>query len=214
MDKIKIPQYLARGKHRWFHVLRLPELPYAWAYDCYDDGRYEIDGNIETFRWLKYALAVLIQSPDRIVYLPIRKEDTKDCIFSSYDAVITRPELQFRRSEWIKLRRQLNAAHRVSDYRLQYRPERYNAFSAGFENSARYYRARRRLAQEVDVLLGSTVFLTLIRESCCLYHNEIEDAIRNDRDISECFPISGFAMRNIGWIFPDCAIQRAIAERC
>ena len=107
-QKIKIPQYLVRGKHRDFQVLRFPELTYGWAYwDC-DFGRYEIDGDYETFQWLKYAMAALIASPDKILYFPIRKKIAGSYYCENYDAVLTRPELQFRRSEWISLRRQLD----------------------------------------------------------------------------------------------------------
>ena len=62
MEKIKIQQYLVRGKHRAFRVLRIPELEHAWAYDGYDEQRYEIDGGYETYLWLRYAMA----APDRV----------------------------------------------------------------------------------------------------------------------------------------------------
>ena len=65
MEKIKIPQYLVRGKHRDFHVLCFPKLEHAWAYDEFDYQRYEIDGGYETYLWLKYAMAALIASPDK-----------------------------------------------------------------------------------------------------------------------------------------------------
>lgn len=71
--KIKIPQYLVRGKHRDFHVLVFPKLEHAWAYYEFDYQRYEIDGGYETYLWLKCAMAALIASPDRILYFPVRQ---------------------------------------------------------------------------------------------------------------------------------------------
>ena len=73
--KIKIPQYLVRGKHRDFHVLVFPRLKYAWAYYCGDDFLYDyaVDTDIVGCKWLRYAMATLIAAPDKIVYFPIRK---------------------------------------------------------------------------------------------------------------------------------------------
>ena len=123
MEKIKIPQYLVRGKHRDFHVLCFPKLEHAWAYDEFDYQRYEIDGGYETYLWLKYAMAALIASPDKIIYFPSRKTSGR-YLLPSYDAVFTRMELQFRRSEWVRLRSQLDKAHRIENYRLQYHQDK------------------------------------------------------------------------------------------
>ena len=72
--KIKIPQYLVRGKHRDFHVLVFPRLKHAWAYYCGDDFLYDyaVDTDIVGCKWLRYAMAALIAAPDKIVYFPIR----------------------------------------------------------------------------------------------------------------------------------------------
>lgn len=88
MEKIKIQQYLVRGKQRDFHILRIPELEHAWAYDGYDERRYEIDGGYETYLWLRYAMVALIASPDKIIYFPIRKPCDRYAV-PSYDAVFT-----------------------------------------------------------------------------------------------------------------------------
>lgn len=123
MKKVKIPQYLVRGKHRDFYVLCFPKLEHAWAYDEKSYNRYEIDGGYEIYLWLKYAMVTLIASPDKSIYFPIRKTSDRYLVLS-YDAVLTRMELQFRRSEWVRLRRQLNKAHRIKDYCLQYDQEK------------------------------------------------------------------------------------------
>ena len=93
--------------------------------------------------------------------------------FALKDAVLAliRPELQLRRSEWVDLRRQLDPAHRVGNYRLHYDEDRLRAALDGFEGSSRYYRAVKKLGQEVNALLGDTVFLTMLRP--CLKNREI-----------------------------------------
>ena len=45
--KVKIPQYLVRGKHRDFHVLVFPRLKHTWAYYDSDSEHYAIDADIQ-----------------------------------------------------------------------------------------------------------------------------------------------------------------------
>ena len=212
MEKIKIPQYLVRGKHRNFYVLRFPELEYAWAYYEFDFQRYEIDGGYETYTWLKYAMAALIDSPDRIIYFPIRKPFDQH-FFPSHDAVFTRMELQFRRSEWVNLRRQLNKAHQVQNYCLQYNQEKLCAFLDGFRESDQYYRAKKQLKLEANTLLGDTIFLTMIKENCYLTHADICDALECD-DIDELgFSVHGFQNYVIGFFLPKKAVRFMIEDQ-
>ena len=206
MKKIKIPQYLVRGKHRDFHVLYFPKLEHAWAYDEYDYQRYEIDGGYETYLWLKYAMAILITSPDRIIYFPIRKPFDQ-CFFPSHDAVFTRTELQFRRSEWTHLRRQLDKTHQVQNYCLMYDQQKLCAFVEGFLGSDQYYRAKKRLKLEANVLLGDTVFFSMIRENCYLTHDDICKAMEFNNIDKLGFPVEGFQNYVIGYFLPKTAIQ-------
>lgn len=212
MEKIKIEQYLVRGKHRNFHVLKIPELEYAWGYDELDFQRYEIDGGYETYLWLKYAMAALIASPDIIIYFPIRK--TSDQHFCpSYDAVFTRMELQFRRSEWVNLRRQLNKAHRIRNYCLLYDQKKLCSFLDGFLESSRYYRAKKRLKLEVNALLGDTIFLTMIKENCYLTHADICNSLESD-DIDDLgFPVYGIDNCVIGYFLPQKAVRIMVEEQ-
>lgn len=207
-EKVKIQQYLVRGRRQEFHVLRVPKLEHAWAYFDYDFDRYEIDGDYEAFQWLKYAMATLIASPDKIVYFPIRKKTPGTYYCENYDAVLTRPELQFRRSEWIGLRRQLDPAHQIRQYQLHYEPERLCRAIEGFRDSSRYFRAVRKLKQEVNTLVGDTVFLTLLRENCYLTHLDICESVDPLDDSDTGTPIDGFSMRPIGWYLPDRAIRQ------
>lgn len=210
--KIKIPQYLVRGKHRDFHVLVFPKLEHAWAYYEFDYQRYEIDGGYETYLWLKYAMAALIASPDRILYFPIRKPFDQHA-FPSHDAVFTRPELQFRHSEWVNLRHQLDKAHQVRNYCLLYNQEKLRGFVNGFLKTDQYYRAQKRLKQEVNMLLGDTIFLTMIRENCFLTHADICNALELD-DIDELgFPVGGFHNDVIGFFLPQKAVRLMVENQ-
>lgn len=212
-QKIKIPQYLVRGKHRDFQVLRFPELTYGWAYwDC-DFGRYEIDGDYEAFQWLKYAMAALIASPDKILYFPIRKKNAGSYYCENYDAVLTRPELQFRRSEWISLRRQLDPAHQISQYQLLYEPDRLCRAMEGFQNSSHYFHMLHRLKQEVNTLVGDTVFLTMLRENCYLTHLDICKWVDLLDGGDTGYAIGGLFMRPIGWYLPPAAIQEIATQQ-
>ena len=211
-SKIKISQYLVRGKRRVFRVLKFSALEHAWAYFDYDGGRYEIDGDMEAFRWLKYAMAALAVSPDRIVYFPIRKKHTALCYAPNYDAVLTRPELQLRRSEWVDLRRQLDPAHRVGNYQLHYDEDKLCAALDGFEGSSRYYRAVKKLGQEVSTVLGDTVFLTLLRENCLLCHRNIVNYVE-PRDDKYGLPICGLTDYILGWYLPENAVRLTLDDR-
>ena len=215
MEKIKIPQYLVRGKHRDFHVLCFPKLEHAWAYDEFDYQRYEIDGGYETYLWLKYAMAALIASPDKIIYFPIRKTSGR-YLLPSYDAVFTRIELQFRRSEWVRLRSQLDKAHQIENYRLQYYQDKLCDALKSFMKpdqhgwhryNDNYYRAEKKLKLESNELLGDTIFNSMIKENCYFTHADICAAMEHDDYPEYGFPVGGFPRYVIGFFLPKYALE-------
>ena len=58
--KIKYEQYLVRGKHRCYHILKLPAPEYAWIYDApLDEGEVALDGDERVFRTVGAALSLL-----------------------------------------------------------------------------------------------------------------------------------------------------------
>ena len=215
MKKIKLEQYQVRGKHRTYRVLKFPPLPYAWAYWDWDTERYVIDGDHEAFQHMAYAMAALLAAPDRIIYFPIRKKGMVHYYPQNYDAVLSTTTLPFRRSEWIRLRRQLDAAHQLPGFRLRYEPERLCDQLQKLEGSnARYYHALRQRRQEVNVLLGDTVFWALRKESCCAYHATILDMMEHcDPSLGYGLPVDGLWLNScIGWYLPDNAIREALGE--
>ena len=167
VKKIKFEQYRVRGKHREFDILVFPQRRYMWAYHDNDDDVYSIDGDFAAYHLLKYALAVLIADPNKIIYLPIRDNNLWDYYFPDrYDAVLTRTELQLRRSEWVKLRRQLNKAHRIENFVLRYDPDRLLSYAERYRTEDAVWKAYHKDKQELSALCGNTVFITLLKETC------------------------------------------------
>lgn len=77
------------------------------------------------YRLLKYALAILAADPRKIIYFPLVSRELGNSAWGNcYDAVLCRPELQLRRSEWVNLRRQLDRNHRMENYVLRYDPQK------------------------------------------------------------------------------------------
>ena len=209
---IKIPQYLVQGKHRTFQLLKFPVLDYACAYWDYDSEHYAIDGNQETFRWLSYGMAALMEAPYKILYFPMRKTTLARYYSTDCDAVLTKRECQFRRSEWNNLRRQLDSTHRIQNYRLRYDPEKLcGQYSRLQTMPGKYYRALKQLDQEVDTQLGNTIFLTMLKETCLAYHAEIVDRVENCvPDLCYGLPVHGLRYdRCLGWYLPDGALPSA-----
>jgi len=166
IKKLKFEQYRVRGKHREFDVLVFPKKKNMWAYYEDFDERYEIDGDLAAFQQVKYALATLIADPNKIVYFPIRGPEINGYYRQNYDAVLTRPELQFRRSEWVRLRRQLTKLNRIENFVLQYNPDRLCQYRRQFQSDTAYYKAMRQRKLEINTLLGDTVFLSPLKETC------------------------------------------------
>lgn len=199
VKKIKFEQYRVRGKHRDFEVLVFPRRRYLWAYHDNDDDVYAIDGDPAGYELVKYALATLIADPNKIIYFPIR-DNKLDSIFSKrYDAVLTRTELQFRRSEWIKLRRQLNKAHRIENFVLRYDPDRLLAYAKRYEKDSESWKVWQKEKQEVSALWGDTLFITLLKGTCFMSLPKIFEVVQN-HDV-DCYPAwqYGWYLTN-GWI--------------
>lgn len=166
VKKIKLKQYRVRGKHREFDVLVFSRWRYMWAYYDNDDDIYAIDGDLAACELIKYALAVLIADPNKIIYFPVRDNELGDIFTDHYDAVLTRTELQFRRSEWIRLRRQLNKAHQIENFVLRYDQDRLLAYGKRYEKDSEAWKVWRKEKQEFSALWGDTVFITMLKGSC------------------------------------------------
>lgn len=210
-QKNKNEQYSVRGKSRNYQVLVFPKPNYMWAfYDSFDE-QYEIDGDKMAFQHVKYAMAALIACPDKIVYFPIRSKSTFKCYEENYDAVISRPEAQLKRSEWVQLRRQLDRIHRIHKFVLDYDEDKLCAY---WEKNAkrRYYDAYSRKKQEVNELLGSTVFMTLLEDSCYTCHQWITTTERQEEMLREPSDPIYTRFGYFGWLLAQSSIEEMLAN--
>jgi len=158
-------------------VIVFPRKKYMWAYYDSSDERYEIDGDFAAYRYLKYAMAILSVDPNKIIYLPIQNPGIGRYYTQNYNVVLARPELQLRRSEWVNLRRQLNKAHQTQQHILRYEQEKlWDQYEKLYRTQA-YYKELEKEKQEVNELVGETVFMILLKQTCLEYHHRIVEII-------------------------------------
>lgn len=212
--KIRIDRYLVRGKHRDYQVLVFPKKSLMWAYFESFDWRYEIDCDQESAQFLKYALAALIADLGKIVYFPIRDDGLGGYFRENYDAVLTRPEAQLRRSEWVSLRRQLDKAHRMEKFVLRYQPERLCMDWERMEPDA-WYAAGKRKKQEVNALCGDTVFMALLRETCyCWHHSIVNTEQERHRNGEYSVLFASGVNGELGWLIHQRVKEKILERRC
>lgn len=211
-EKIKFEQYKVRGKHREYQVIVYPRKKYMWAYYEDFDGAYEIDGDVEAYRLLKFAMAILAADPNKIVYLPIGNQELGNHSWGEcYDAVLCRPELQLRRSEWIRLRRQLDGPHRVENYVLCYESKKLCDEWEKIDSSQAKYRAQKREKLEVKTMQDDTVFFSLLKETYLRYHSRIVEVMQMGVPKYPSIPAG-----ELGWILSPRIIKEtedAVAAR-
>lgn len=210
--KIKICRYLVRGRRREFQVLVFPRTSHLKAYLDWDDDAYEIDGDLEGYQAVKHALAILAADPEKIIYFPLREKSAVSLYQENYDAVLTRPELQFDRAEWITLRRQLNPAHQVQGYILRYEPKKLMDQWERFQGTDADYRVRNhRSKQDVRTLHGDTAFFSLLKPTCLSYFHRIFTSELDGylSQLTDCFPVwGGYRFAPLGWIIADKVWQK------
>ena len=211
---VKLDKYRVRGKKRWFDVIKIDGLDGTWAYEC-EERCYAIDAGPVDYQKICYGLAAIMNTPEVIFYLPIRKDSYggSEC----FDAVLVRPELQLKRAEWISLRRQLNRAHKVPAYQLRYKPKNIYPFSTyrmepddesaklrdiKVENARNRIKKRRK--QELAIREGDTIFFTLLKESCANLVVGAEWLIPDAYD-DEYYgmPIGGVFVDYFGWVLAN-----------
>lgn len=119
--KFKIDRYQIYNKGKIFDVLAFSRMENAWEFYDAADNQYMIDGDPEFYALLQHALAALIVDPYKIIYLPIKQRgETRYGGKMTCDAVLLRPELQFRRSEWYDLKPELNMKHWRGRYTIRH----------------------------------------------------------------------------------------------
>ena len=182
--KFKVPLYKIYNKGRIHKVLVFPQGRKSAAW-CFDDApeepHYMIDGSREAMLQVQHALAALIANPSLIIYFPIKKPgDTSYGDYMTFDAVLMRPELQFRRSDWYDIKSKLDQKHCVGKYTIRHNEKKLNDLATK-EYDGRYWRLEwDKLKEE---LLGETVFFVLPKSICLDYHKDITHGLlRYDPD--------------------------------
>lgn len=203
--KFKVDQYRVRGKKQTYDVLVFPCLENAWAYDDWpEESGPRVDGDHEFYRLLEFALAALISDASKIVYFPIRQKAPYSGYSRACDLVLLRPELQFRRSEWFRLKKKLHRQHWVGKYTVRYDQQKLLDYDEKMLEGKRRWLEREE--HYVEEMLGDTVFLVLPKERCYWYHGCIADSsLMKGEGSDEHGTISDFAW--IGWILADKTIS-------
>lgn len=201
----KVDQYIVKRKGKSYKILVFPRVENAWAYDDSPEGedRLMLDGNVEFYTMLKYAMAALIADPSLLIYFPIKKPGCRrfgDCM--TYDAVLLRPELQFRRSAWHDIKGKLDQQHYAGQYKIICNDAKLNDwYVKTFRNKEWFlYKERARIVEE---LLGETLFLVLPKNICYMYHYEIFDSLLT---LDYTYEYGWYS--HIGYLFSDEVLQK------
>ena len=202
---MKISQYLVHGKHHLYSVLVFPRKPWFWAFYNESDERCEIDGDPAAYQQVKYALAALIANSGKIAYFPIRGECFGEFYTQNYDAVLTCPKLQLRRSEWGHLRKQLDRAHKIKNFELYYEPQKlYDHYEKLSKSEGKMWEVWDREDTRLACLENETAFFTLGRDVCYGYHHDIICAER-EVQAGNCVFDSAYRICELGYLItPGC----------
>lgn len=182
MIRFKVDEYQVREKGRTYAVIVFPFVEYMWAYDNWrEDGCYMVDGVADAFLMLKYAMAILVEASDKIIYFPCKQKGIGQYYRENYNLILCTPKAQFRRSSWISIRRKMKSSPKRS-YVLQYNRKKlddyYREKLAVMEytklKGAYYYlktEIRKRIQTEhLEEVLGENLFMVLGKEECYFNH--------------------------------------------
>lgn len=194
--KYKFDRYKVYNKGKIWTVLVVPCEEASYAFDCVDEDQLMVDTGPSGMKQIQKSLAILANNPSVIIYLPIKRPgDNYYGAHMTFDAVIMRPELQFKCSEWYDIKSKLDKKHWVGKYTLKYNEKKLNDL---WEQNYRHKLWLMEHQNIVEKLLGDTVFLVLPRPVCLEYHRDIFKAM----DIYD--PNDEYGTHaGIGYILPD-----------
>lgn len=202
----KVDKYIVKHKGKTYKVLVFPRVENAWAYDDFpEDDQLMLDGNEEFFTQLKYAMAALIADPSLLIYFPIKNPGCRRFgDYMTYDAVLLRRELQFRRSTWYDIKGKLDRQHYAGKYKINYKEKKLNDWYMKALHEKYWLIWKDRVIEE---LLGETVFLALPKNICYRYHYLISDALISYDPADEygCYAA-------IGYLFSKEVLEKQMEE--
>lgn len=185
MQKVKFDFYKVYEKGREYQIVVFPFVEHMWVHeDGYEWEYLAIDGAVKGFKLLCYVFAILANEPDKIIYLPWKQEGAGRYYTRNYDTVLCRPELQFRRSCWVRIKERLDRIHWCGKYILRYDKKKLidyyekvllHKFPAGISHyESRSYLPFYALQKErnfhKEEVLGDTAFFVLTRLECYNHH--------------------------------------------
>ena len=194
-------------QHRTPHnTFAFPYHTNVWAYYEGDYGDYKVDGDTTFYTTLLQALAILYNDPTKILYFPISKPapvPPLNC--EAYNLVLVRPELQFQRHDWKKIRTHLYKQHYIGDFTYSYSSQKMIDEYSTFMKSDRrwkkspYYEDRKDYVEE---LYANTLFLVLPKEVYLHFYVRAYEILNhilqdNKRYIDQSDPF----YVGIGWIW-------------
>lgn len=115
--KYKYDQYEIYYKHYSYKVVIFPHIDEAWCYDSHpSEPTYDIQGSITAMKEFAKAIAVVIQDPGVVVYIPM-KRPTDEC-GRTFNVVLTRKPI--RLSTWYRLKHRICKKLKTNNYVLKY----------------------------------------------------------------------------------------------
>lgn len=191
-----------------------------WAYDNYkEDGCYMVDGTAEAFSMLKYAMAILTEASDKIIYFPCKQDGIGRYYRENYNLILCTPKAQLRRSSWISIRRKIKKSPKLT-YTLQYNREKLDDYcksklilkETDIRNQYREYYTRTEIDKKIrkdhlEELVGENLFMVMSKDECYINHFHIA----HDLDEYSAGDKYG-AWTALGWIITETGIKNMNME--
>ena len=182
--KIKIDKYKVFGKKREYEILVFPDCEYMYVYDAYPrEECHEVQGNKDAIRNVMIAAGVLAEDSSKIIYFPCKKKDTYGKLNLEFHLVMLRPELQFRRSEWYRIKSKLDKKHWAGKYVLNYNQQKLLDQDKNIKNNWLYPKwDKRGWKIYVEEELGDTVFWVYTKEMYYDLHSGLAEDMKKFED--------------------------------
>lgn len=231
-QKIKLDKYAVYEKGRLYEVIVFPFIRYMYAYSRtggdHDRDGCQIDAGRDAYTYLCYALAILAEDPGKLLYFPCKQTGYDGYFSHNYNVIFCRPDLQFRRSLWTRIKKKLDKKHWQGKYILQYDREKFydyfenvlvrkygyrdqNALASwAFKIQSGGYDNWKRFEGLIEEEINDTIFFVPERLRCYLWHYCIAKDL-DDEDWEKEEEIHGmYTMK--GYIYSDATIRRIEAR--
>ena len=212
MFRFKVDEYIVKEKGKQHSVLVFPYIKHMWAFDNGVEDGCVIDGVADAFEALKYAMAILVEASDKIIYFPCKQTgiglhyNIENC-----NLILCTPKAMLKRSSWIAIRRKLIPANKKGSYVLQYNPDKlidfcekklmhpkYQGMESKFIWKEEIWKKMHR--EQLAEVIGENLFMVFGKEECYYHHYHIIMDLENLNDGEEYgrFTSLGWMVTNKG----------------